>query len=73
MIPEAAVGTIVAGSLHITDSAKCLTLNLASPQEPLLVLKRDADGKVHAEYDPNNLTAAAQALIDEVTRLQGIG
>jgi len=37
------------------------------------VLKRNADGKVHAEYDPDKVTEAAQALIDEVARIQGTG
>jgi len=66
-------GTITGGSLVATDPTRALTLTLAFPSEPLLVLKRNADGKVHAEYDPDKVTEAAQALIDEVARIQGTG
>ena len=66
-------GAITGGSLVVTDPTRALTLSLAFPSEPLLVLKRNADGKVHAEYDPDKVTEAAQALIDEVARIQGTG
>jgi hypothetical protein len=46
-------------------------VTIAQPDPPLLRLGRDhATGKIHAEYDPANLTEAALALMAEITRLQ---
>lgn len=54
----------------LTDpEAQKYRLEFSSP-EPLLKLSRTPDGKVHAEYDPDNVTAAAQALINELARIQ---
>lgn len=63
MIPEPS------GSLQLRVPGK--PFRLPEPKPPILHLGVNEDGKMHAEYDPENLTEAALALMAEVTRLQG--
>jgi len=62
-------GDVTRFTLTDPEAAK-YRLEFSSPGEPLLKLTRTPDGKVHAEYDPGNVTAAAQALINELARIQ---
>lgn len=55
----------IAGSLRITGASRVATLNQDPPKTKLRLFVNE-DGMVDAEYD--NITEAAQALIEEVRR-----
>ena len=43
---------------------------IMSPQSPPLLSFYVRDGKLHADYDPANLSNAANALVEEVMAIQ---